>query len=57
MKSHELYAAVDPVIITQMLDWFRANDRNVYKVRVDMGRQLARENRIDADLVRGGGLQ
>ena len=25
--------------------------RNVYKVRVDMGRQLARENRIEADLV------
>ncbi len=34
MKSHELYAAVDPVIITQMLDWFRANDRNVYKSAV-----------------------
>ena len=26
-------------------------DRNVYKVRVDMGRQLAREHRIQADLV------
>jgi amidophosphoribosyltransferase len=26
-------------------------DRNVYKVRVEMGRQLAREHRIDADLV------
>jgi len=26
-------------------------DRNVYKVRVDMGRQLAREHRIEADLV------
>jgi amidophosphoribosyltransferase len=26
-------------------------NRNVYKVRVDMGRQLARENRIEADIV------
>ncbi len=26
-------------------------NRNVYKVRVEMGRQLARENRIEADLV------
>jgi hypothetical protein len=34
VKSHELYAAVDPVIVTQMLDWFRAHDRNVYKSAV-----------------------
>lgn len=34
VKSHELYAAVDPVIVNQMLDWFRANDRNVYKSAV-----------------------
>ncbi len=34
MKAHELYAAVDPSIVTQMLDWFRANDRNVYKSAV-----------------------
>ena len=27
------------------------NDRNVYKVRVEMGRQLARENPISADLI------
>ncbi|MEO8429747.1 MAG: amidophosphoribosyltransferase, partial [Verrucomicrobiota bacterium] len=26
-------------------------DRNVYKVRVEMGRELARENRIEADIV------
>ena len=26
-------------------------DRNVYKVRVEMGRQLAREHKVDADLV------
>jgi amidophosphoribosyltransferase len=26
-------------------------DRNVYKVRVEMGRQLARENPVDADIV------
>lgn len=31
MKAHELYTAVDPAIVTQILDWFRANDRNVYR--------------------------
>ena len=34
VKAHELYAAVDPAIVTQMLDWFRTNDRNVYKSAV-----------------------
>jgi hypothetical protein len=34
VKAHELYAAVDPAIVTQMFDWFRANDRNVYKSAV-----------------------
>ncbi len=34
MKAHELYATVDPVLVTQILDWFRANDRNVYKSAV-----------------------
>lgn len=34
MKAHELYTAVDPAIVNQMLDWFRANDRNVYKSAV-----------------------
>ncbi|MBK1884506.1 hypothetical protein JIN85_18970 [Luteolibacter pohnpeiensis] len=34
VKSHELYAAVDPALVTEMLDWFRANDRNVYKSAV-----------------------
>ncbi len=34
MKAHELYAAADPALFTQMLDWFRANDRNVYKSAV-----------------------
>jgi|688.fasta_scaffold22224_4 hypothetical protein len=31
MKPHEIYKAVDPALITQMLDWFRSNDKNVYK--------------------------
>ena len=31
MKSHELYSAVDPAIVTQILDWFRTNDKNVYR--------------------------
>jgi hypothetical protein len=34
VKAHDLYAAVDPALVTQMLDWFRANDRNVYKTAV-----------------------
>lgn len=34
VKAHELYTAVDPALVTQMLDWFRANDRNVYKTAV-----------------------
>ena len=34
MKAHELYSAVDPALINQILDWFRANDRNVYKSAV-----------------------
>ncbi len=34
MKAHELYTAVDPAIVKQILDWFRANDRNVYKSAV-----------------------
>ena len=31
MKPHELYKAIDPSLVTQMLDWFRSNDKNVYK--------------------------
>ena len=31
MKAHELYTAVDPALFAEILDWFRANDRNVYK--------------------------
>jgi hypothetical protein len=34
VKAHELYTAVDPSLVTQILDWFRANDRNVYKSAV-----------------------
>jgi hypothetical protein len=34
VKSHEIYTAVDPEIMTQMLDWFRASDRNVYQSAV-----------------------
>ncbi len=34
MKAHELYNAADPSLFIQMLDWFRANDRNVYKSAV-----------------------
>ncbi len=34
MNAHELYAAVSPSIVTDMLDWFRSHDRNVYKSAV-----------------------
>ena len=34
MKAPELYSAVDPAIVTQILDWFRANDKNVYRSAV-----------------------
>lgn len=34
MKAYEIYSAVDPSIVNQMLDWFRAHDRNVYKSAV-----------------------
>jgi hypothetical protein len=34
VKAHELYTAVDPALVTQILDWFRANDRNVYRSAV-----------------------
>jgi len=35
VKSHEIYAATPPVLVTKMLDWFRANDRNVYRSAVN----------------------
>mgnify|MGYP007086400652 FL=1 len=34
MKSHEIFTAVDPSVVTQILDWFRTNDKNVYKSAV-----------------------
>jgi hypothetical protein len=34
VKAHDLYTAVEPAFVSQMLDWFRANDRNVYKSAV-----------------------
>jgi hypothetical protein len=34
VKAHELYSVVDSALVTQILDWFRANDRNVYKSAV-----------------------
>ena len=34
VKAHELFTAADPALATQMLDWFRDNDRNVYKSAV-----------------------
>ena len=34
VKSHELYAATSPDLVKDMLDWFRANDRNLYNSAV-----------------------
>ncbi len=31
MKSHEIFTTIDPAVVAEMLDWFRANDREVYK--------------------------
>ncbi|MEP2777628.1 MAG: hypothetical protein ABJQ29_07755 [Luteolibacter sp.] len=34
MKSHEIFTAVDPSVVSQIFDWFRDNDRDVYKSAV-----------------------
>ena len=34
VKAHELYTAVDSSVVTEILDWFRTNDRNVYKTAI-----------------------
>ncbi|MCW1884315.1 hypothetical protein OKA04_06200 [Luteolibacter flavescens] len=34
MKAYELFTAADPALATQMLDWFREHDRNIYKSAV-----------------------
>lgn len=34
MKAYELFTVVPSSLVTEMLDWFRANDRNVYKAAV-----------------------
>lgn len=34
VKAHEIYNSIDPALVTQMLDWFRDHDRNVYKSAV-----------------------
>lgn len=34
VKAYEIYAAAAPSVINDMLDWFRANDRNIYKSAV-----------------------
>ncbi len=31
MKSHEIFTTIDPAVVAEMLDWFRANDKDVYK--------------------------
>jgi hypothetical protein len=34
VKSHEIFTAVDPSVVAHMLNWFRDNDRDVYKSAV-----------------------
>ena len=34
MNAHEIFTQVDSAFVAQILDWFRANDRNVYKSAV-----------------------
>ncbi|MEP4078957.1 hypothetical protein [Haloferula sp.] len=31
MKAHEIFNTIDPALVTQMLNWFRENDKNVYR--------------------------
>jgi len=31
VKTHEIFQALDPDLATRMFDWFRENDRSVYK--------------------------
>jgi hypothetical protein len=31
VKSHEIFTTIDPAVVAEMLDWFRANDKEVYK--------------------------
>lgn len=34
MNAHEIYTSLSPTIVSNMLDWFRANDRSIYKSAV-----------------------
>jgi len=34
VNAHEIFTQVDSAFVAQILDWFRANDRNVYKSAV-----------------------
>jgi hypothetical protein len=34
VKSYEIFTAVDPAVVTKILNWFRDNDRDVYKSAV-----------------------
>lgn len=34
MNSHEIFTTVDPSVVSEILDWFRDNDRDVYKTIV-----------------------
>lgn len=31
MKSHEIYSQLDPAVFTEMMNWFRENNREIYK--------------------------
>jgi hypothetical protein len=35
MKAHEIYATIDPALVSEMLGWFRAHDRNIYRTAVN----------------------
>jgi len=34
VNSHEIFSTVDPAVVSEILDWFRDNDRDVYKTIV-----------------------
>lgn len=31
VKSHEIFTVIDPAVVSEMLDWFRENERDIYK--------------------------
>lgn len=48
VKSHEIYSQLDPAIITDMLNWFRENNRDVYKSVIA---SIAKERKLRPEFI------